>query len=78
VDGRQAGHGAGRRRDRVGLAGAFVLGQVFEGLLFGVTPGDAVTYATTAGFIGCAALAASMVPALRAARIDPTRALRAE
>ena len=59
------------------LGGAFALTRVLEKMLFGVTPSDTVAFAGAALF-GMVALAASLIPALRAARLDPVRALRGE
>jgi ABC-type lipoprotein release transport system permease subunit len=46
--------------------------------LYGVTPGDPLTYATIAGLLAGVSVAAALLPAHRAARIDPIVALRAE
>jgi len=62
----------------LGLAGAFGLTRVLKNMLFGVTPSDTVTFVGTALLLGAVAIAASLVPALRAARIDPVTALRHE
>ena len=61
-----------------GLGGAFALTRFLESLLFGVTPLDATTFATVAGVLGVAALAASVAPALRAAQADPAVTLKGE
>ena len=62
----------------VGLASALALTRLMTGLLYGVRPGDPATYiAVTLALLGVA-LAASYLPALRASRVDPMRALRAE
>ena len=65
-----------------GLAiGAVVLAftaRLLEGLLFGVQPVDPVTIALVAAVFGTVALAAAWVPALRATRVDPIQALRAD
>ena len=45
-------------------------------MLFSVSPADPVVYAAAAGCAVLIALAASAIPALRAARVDPVRALR--
>jgi ABC-type lipoprotein release transport system permease subunit len=47
-------------------------------LLFGVAPGDPVTFASGAGLALVTALAGSIVPTLRAVRVTPMSALRAE
>lgn len=62
----------------VGSAGALLLGRLVSGLLFGVRPVDPLSLAVSAGTLGAAALLASLLPALRATRIQPTEALSAE
>jgi predicted permease len=62
----------------VGLAGALVLSRVMTAVLFGVEPIDPVTYALVAAALGLIALAASWLPARRAARVDPIVALQGE
>jgi hypothetical protein len=62
----------------IGLGGAALASTGFEALLFGVTPGDPVTFLAVAGFVTAIALLASLVPALRASRADPLVALRGE
>jgi predicted permease len=61
-----------------GLAAALALTRLMEGLLFGVSAVDVVTYATVAVSVTGVALLASYLPARRAAAIDPMEALRAE
>jgi predicted permease len=61
-----------------GLAAAAGLMQFMAKLLFAVKPVDPVTYAAVAICLIAAALAASYLPALRIAAIDPSDALRAE
>ena len=62
----------------LGVAGALWLARAMATLLFGVTPGDPVTFVgVVVLFLGVAALAC-LVPALRAARVDPAVALRAD
>ena len=62
----------------IGIAASFALTQTLSSLLFGVTPGDAVTYAAAAVLLAAAALAACYLPARRATRVDPVVALRYE
>jgi len=59
-----------------GLLGAFVLTRLMESLLFGVHSSDAATFASVALLLALVALVASYVPAMRAARLNPTAALR--
>jgi putative ABC transport system permease protein len=61
-----------------GLAGAVGAGRALTSLLFGVTSTDPITYAGVAAALGLAALAASYLPARRAARVDPMTALRTD
>jgi len=46
--------------------------------LFGVTPGDPVSYVLAAAAFAAVALAVAVFPAYRASRVDPTTALRYE
>jgi predicted permease len=62
----------------LGLAGAFAATRLLAGLLFGVAPTDAVTFAGVALLLAAAAALASWVPARRAAATDPLTALRSE
>jgi putative ABC transport system permease protein len=61
----------------IGLVGAASATRLMSGLLFGVTATDPLTFITAAGALGVTALAASYVPALRAARVAPATTLRA-
>jgi len=62
----------------IGLAVAGGLTGVMSALLFGVKPLDPITYVTVAIGLGSVALLASYLPARRAARVDPTSALKDE
>jgi predicted permease len=62
----------------IGLAAALALGRVIETLLFGITPFDVATLLTVPVVLGSMALIASWVPARRAMRLDPVRAMREE
>jgi len=62
----------------IGLAAALALGRVLASLLYGVRASDPPTYAAVAALLCAVALAASLLPAMRAARIDPIRTLRDE
>jgi predicted permease len=60
----------------VGLLLSLALGRVVEALLFGASPRDPFVFAIVAGTLLLVAVAASLVPAYRAARVDPLVALR--
>jgi putative ABC transport system permease protein len=47
-------------------------------LLFGVTPGDPMTYLVAASALAAIAVTAVMIPAHRATKVEPVRALRSE
>jgi putative ABC transport system permease protein len=61
-----------------GLAGVLAGGRSIAALLFGVTPADPATFAAAVLTLGLTAACATYLPARRAARVDPTEALRAE
>jgi putative ABC transport system permease protein len=60
----------------LGLLGAFALTRVLERMLFGVSASDPLTFAGAVLVLGTIAVLASLIPALRAARVDPITALR--
>ena len=62
----------------LGMLGASLLGRALSSQLYGVTPVDTGTFAVMSLVLGATALAACVVPALRAVRVDPLRALRAD
>ena len=61
-----------------GLVGAAGLSRLVEGLLFGVSPVDGLTYAAVTALVLGIALATTAAPAWRAARTDPMEAIRAD
>ena len=60
----------------VGLTAAAILSQWVRALLFGVSPIDLMTYVVAGSTLVALGLAAAAIPALRASRIDPVRAIR--
>ena len=61
-----------------GIGGALMLTRVLRGVLYGVAARDPVTFATMAAVLAAVALAACLIPARRAAQVDPSVALRSE
>jgi ABC-type antimicrobial peptide transport system permease subunit len=62
----------------LGLAGTLALARYVGSLLFGVRPADPYVLAGVAGILALAAAIACVLPAQRAARVDPLVALRQE
>jgi predicted permease len=62
----------------VGLGVAFGLGKLLPAVLFGVTPNDPLTYVSVPATLGMVAFFAAYLPARRATRIDPMKALKLE
>jgi predicted permease len=62
----------------IGVPLAIACTRLLRSILFGITPGDPLTFAFALAGIALVALAASLVPAMRAASVDPTVALRYE
>jgi putative ABC transport system permease protein len=62
----------------LGLAGVFGLTRLVSSLLFGVGEHDPITIAAVALILAAVALIACYIPAQRAAKVDPSVALRCE
>ena len=62
----------------LGISGAATVTRVLQGTLCGIAATDTVTFATMAAALVAVAMGACLVPASRAARVDPAAALRAE
>jgi ABC-type antimicrobial peptide transport system permease subunit len=61
-----------------GLAGGFAITRLLQGLLYGVSPLDPVTWLLVTGALAAVAALAILAPARRAARVDPIIAIREE
>jgi ABC-type antimicrobial peptide transport system permease subunit len=62
----------------VGLGAALVLARLVKSMLYGLQPADPVSLLAGAGLLMAVALAASWLPARRAASVEPVEALRHE
>jgi putative ABC transport system permease protein len=62
----------------IGIGAAVGLTRVMEGLLFGVSATDPMTYIVISAVLGMVAVMASLIPARRASKVDPMIALRYE
>jgi ABC-type antimicrobial peptide transport system permease subunit len=62
----------------VGLAGALGVGRAVQSIIFKVTGADPAVLALSAVALAAVALCAGFIPAHRASRVDPMRALRYE
>ncbi len=62
----------------IGVPAASAGGQVLGSLVFGITPRDPLTFGSAIAFFLVLGLTAGLVPARRAARVDPVIALRSE
>jgi len=61
-----------------GFVGALALGRVLSSLIYGVTATDLFTFVAVSLLLASVALVASVIPALRAARVEPLKTLREE
>jgi predicted permease len=62
----------------IGVGAALIGTRFVSGMLYGVAPSDPATYVAVAALLSVAALSATLIPALRATRVDPTVTLRSE
>jgi ABC-type antimicrobial peptide transport system permease subunit len=62
----------------VGVGCALWLNRLMQGLLYGVSPADPLTFGLAIGFLAVVGLAASYIPARHASAIDPMATLRSE
>ncbi len=62
----------------VGIVGAAGITRLMSSLLYDVNPTDPTTFAVVAAALGLVAFVASFIPARRAAKVDPSTALRAD
>lgn len=62
----------------IGVAGSFAASRLIGSFLYGVSARNPLIFAASAIALFCVATAASLVPALRAARVDPVAAIRHE
>ena len=72
------GLGAAAAGLTLGLLGALALGRLLTALLYDISPTDTTTFAGVAAALLAVVLAACLIPARRAVRIDPLEALRSE
>ncbi len=62
----------------IGVVASWALLRAFSGMLFGVSGGNAAMLSAAAAILIVMAVLASVIPARRAARVDPVEALRSE
>ena len=62
----------------IGIVAALMSSRAIASLLFDVSPVDPATYVVVTAVLGVVALGACLVPAIRAARVDPMETLRTE
>jgi len=62
----------------LGLAGGFVASRMMAGILYGIGPYDPMTFIGVPAVLATVAVLASLVPAIRATRVDPLEVIRAD
>jgi putative ABC transport system permease protein len=62
----------------LGVAGSIALSRYLQGVLFGITPVDPLTFAVVSAIFLVVAMIATFIPARRIARVDPLVALRTQ
>ena len=62
----------------IGVAASAAVGQLLGSLLYGVSSYDLLAYGAAAAILMLVALAANVMPAISASRVDPVKALRSE
>jgi predicted permease len=62
----------------IGAVVALIVGRLMSSLVYQVRPGDPLTFIAVSGLLGVVAFFASVIPAYRAARVHPMKALRYE
>jgi ABC-type antimicrobial peptide transport system permease subunit len=62
----------------IGIAAMFLVGRAMASQLFGIKPYDPVVLSVTVAVLTAAACVAALIPARRAAGVEPMRALRSE
>ena len=62
----------------IGLLGALALGRVLSSVVFGVSPRDIATFSVVPLVLAAVGMLASVIPAIRATRVDPMKILREE
>jgi len=61
-----------------GVAAAYAAARSMEAILAGVRPGDAQAYGAATALVAVMLVAGTLVPAIRALRVDPIAAIRSE
>ena len=62
----------------LGVVGGWFVGRAMQNLLFGVSSSNPLVYVATAVALSSVAMAACLIPSLKAARVPPMEALRSE